>query len=228
MSWSRCLSLDNFGVVDLTIFVTVDSFLRFCWCHFCFCHSMIIAATRLCGVWCYRDYVPRMPREALMLVVSVTGGELAKREIAAQVCVAFAKERKSERALPPRQQLAPGSRRIVSNVAVLDSAGLFKSSRTVGCFGMLVCSRYVRRSNLLRGIFLSGRDKSARQSSFDRSVTVLGRSHVSANEEMCPNKIEFGKEKSSPPVTRVALVNTRHQTYSTGVGNFVELPGLQR
>lgn len=32
-----------------------------------------------------RDSVPRMPRQALMMVAGVTGAELAKREIAAQV-----------------------------------------------------------------------------------------------------------------------------------------------
>ncbi|CAM9216955.1 unnamed protein product [Scytosiphon promiscuus] len=32
-----------------------------------------------------RDYVPRMPRETLLLVAGIAGGELAKREIAAQV-----------------------------------------------------------------------------------------------------------------------------------------------
>lgn len=36
-------------------------------------------------VSCCRDYVPRMPKETLVLIAGIAGGELVKREIAAQV-----------------------------------------------------------------------------------------------------------------------------------------------
>lgn len=47
---------------------------------------MIIVVVDCVPVSCFcRDSVPRMPKQALMMVAGVTGAELAKREIAAQV-----------------------------------------------------------------------------------------------------------------------------------------------
>eukprot|EP00904_Undaria_pinnatifida_P003442 jgi/Undpi1/13099/HiC_scaffold_8.g02761.m1 len=62
-----------------------------------------------------RDSVPRMPREALMLVVGVAGGELAKREITAQAISAELVESDWDYAAVITGQLADWKRRGVGN-----------------------------------------------------------------------------------------------------------------